>query len=247
MKTTKIEVCIESVESAVIAQDCGADRVEVCSALSEGGITPSLGLVHRIREKLNIGVHVIIRPRRGDFCYSDDEFACMKNDVKFFREIGVDGFVFGILTKDGEIDCQRCREIIECAGKVSITFHRAFDAVKDPFKALEDCISLGIDRILTSGLRQKAEEGIPMLKQLTERAKGRIIILAGSGINENNIEKIIRETGVKEIHLSAKERLQSVMEYRKEEIPMSNSSPISEYELERTSSTLLINAIKKTF
>ncbi len=245
MENVKVEVCVESVYSAMVAQKEGADRVELCAALTEGGITPSIGLVKKVRTALQIGVNVIIRPRRGDFCYSEEEFECMKEDIKSLRTLGVDGFVIGILTPDGEMDVVRMQELVSLARPASITIHRAFDAAKDPFKALDDCIALGAERILTSGMEDKAEKGIPLLKQLVVKAQGKISIMPGSGVNDHNICSILEKTGAKEIHLSAKERINSCMQYRKKEVPMSNSLPLSEYELERTSSDLLHRAIQK--
>lgn len=245
MRGKTIEVCVESLYSARVAQEQGADRVELCAALTEGGITPSMGMVKIVRDALQIAVNVIVRPRRGDFCYSDEEFECMKQDIIFLRTMGIDGLVFGILTPDGNIDVPRMRKLITLARPLSVTVHRAFDAVCDPMKALEDCISLGADRILTSGLATKAEEAIDMLTLLVKKAEGRISIMPGSGVNDCNIVPILSQTGAHEIHLSAKERIDGNMLFRKKEVPMSNSTPLSEYELERTSDKLLKRAIEK--
>lgn len=243
MKPIKVEVCVENLASARIAQECGADRIELCSALSEGGVTPSAGLIRTVRRELHIRMHVLIRPRRGDFLYNDDEFACMKEDVRTAKELGADGVVIGMVTAEGEIDRERTAALITLARPMSVTIHRAFDSVKDPVAALETCIELGVDRILTSGQQQKAEAGIPLLKQLVSLAGDRLTILPGSGVHAGNILRILEETGASEIHLSAKERIEGKMTYRKEEVPLSNSVPLSEYEVEQTSPVLLRNAM----
>lgn len=244
MKKVKIEVCVESMHSALIAQQQGADRVELCAALTEGGITPSIGMVQRVTSRLQIGVNVIIRPRRGDFCYSDEEFECMKQDIAALRPYGV-GFVFGLLTPAGEIDLERTRQLVELARPATVTIHRAFDAARDPFDALEACIASGVDRILTSGMQTLAIEGVALLQKLVRQAAGRISIMPGSGVNSDNIVFIVSQTGCEEIHLSAKARSSGAMTYRKKEVPMSNSSPLSEYELEQTSPELLGRAVAK--
>ena len=245
MKPVKVEVCVENLTSARIAQESGADRIELCSALSEGGATPSAGLIRTVRNELHILMHVLVRPRRGNFLYNDDEFACMKEDVLTAKELGADGVVIGLLTADGEIDRVRTAALITLARPMSVTIHRAFDSVKDPVAALETCIELGVDRILTSGQQQKAEAGIPLLRQLVAQAGDRLTILPGSGMNAGNILRIIEETGASEVHLSAKERIAGKMTYRKDEVPLSNSLPLSEYEVEQTSPIQLRKAMQQ--
>lgn len=245
MKPIQVEVCVENLTSARIAQEAGADRIELCSALSEGGVTPSAGLIRTVRQALHIRMHVLIRPRRGDFLYNDDEFACMKEDIRTAKELGADGVVIGLLTADGAIDMPRTAALITLARPMSVTIHRAFDSVQDPVAALQSCIELGVDRILTSGQQQKAEAGIPLLKQLVTLAGDHLTILPGSGVNAGNIQRIIEETGASEIHLSAKERIEGKMTYRKEEVPLSNSMPLSEYEIEQTSPILLRKAMQQ--
>ncbi|XP_065653263.1 copper homeostasis protein cutC homolog isoform X2 [Hydra vulgaris] len=179
-----MEIVVDSFESAEAAQSAGANRVELCSNLIEGGCTPSLGLVQYIKNKLDIPVFVMIRPRGGDFLYSDDEFEVMKLDIKEFKKSNVDGFVFGILKSDGSIDKDRNQELVDLCKPLSVTFHRAFDVCIDGYQALEDIISLGFDRILTSGRENSCLEGLPMLASLIEKAGDRIIIMPGGGITE---------------------------------------------------------------
>ncbi len=216
----KIEICANSVASCVEAQKGGAYRVELCAAIPEGGTTPSYGEMFVARELLDIKLNVIIRPRGGDFLYSEIEHKAMLKDIEAAREIGVDGVVIGCLTAEGDIDMVRNRELIEAAGDMSVTFHRAFDKCRDPKEALEQIIELGCDRILTSGQKPKAEQGVPLLKELVKQAGDRIIIMPGSGVNEDNISYIASETGASEFHLSARVPVQSGMTYRNEEVSM---------------------------
>jgi copper homeostasis protein len=203
------EACVDSINSAIIAGTAGADRIELCSALDIGGLTPSYGLIKVTVERLTIPVNVLIRPRSGNFIYSSEEFDVMKRDILFCRDLNVNGIVVGILNADGTIDKERISDLIDIARPMSVTFHRAFDFTADPFKALDSLIELEADRILTSGLQINAYSGIDMIKKLVDYSKGRIIIIPGGGINENNVREIISKTGVKEIHASAREILQS--------------------------------------
>lgn len=214
------EVCLDSVESALAAQEGGADRVELCDNLFEGGTTPSAGAIRLARAKLSIGLQVIIRPRGGDFCYSDIEMEVMKQDVITAREAGADGVVIGILLPDGRVDKARCAELIELAGDMNVTFHRAFDMTRDPYEALEDIISLGCSRILTSGQEATVPEGLDLLKKLVQKAGDRIIIMPGNGITERNMDKVIRETGASEYHVYLHGSQPSRMEFRPDHIYM---------------------------
>ncbi len=214
-----LEICTGSIESVVAAQKGGAQRVELCSALSEGGVTPSVGLMREARKVSGIEMNVLIRPRGGDFIYTD-EIRVMIKDIKAAKEIGADGVVIGALTTEGDVDIDVCRKLIEAAGNMNITFHRAFDMVRDADKALEDVISLGCNRILTSGLMPTAEDGIPMLKKLVDKAAGRIIIMPGAGVNANNAGRILSETGAQEIHASARSLVKSKMLYRNPAVTM---------------------------
>jgi copper homeostasis protein len=198
----KLEICTNSYQSALNAQKAGADRIELCSELSVGGITPSYGLLKKVSEEIAIPVHVLIRPRSGNFQYSKAEFSSMKENIKLCKELGFNGIVSGVLNIDNSIDTLRTKELIELSKPLSFTFHRAFDCVSNPKKSLEILIELKVDRILTSGSQEKATQGIELLKELKQLAKDRIIILPGSGINKKNAV-LFKEFGFKEIHTSA--------------------------------------------
>lgn len=236
----KLEICANSVASCLEAQKGGAYRVELCAAIPEGGTTPSYGDMAMARELLDIKLHVIIRPRGGDFLYSALEHRIMLKDIEIARELGVDGVVIGCLTPEGEVDMQCNRELIDAAGEMSVTFHRAFDMCRDPFESLERIISLGCERILTSGQEPKAEQGISLLRELVEKAGDRVIIMPGSGINLRNIAVVAKETGASEFHLSAREPVESGMIYRNPRVKMGgNAIVINEYEQQVTSSELV--------
>ncbi|KAK0182404.1 hypothetical protein PV327_000547 [Microctonus hyperodae] len=204
MSNYHMEICIDSIESAKRAIAGGATRLEVCSALSEGGLTPSPGLCKFIKSHSKILVYAMIRIRHGNFVYTKDEVDAMLYDLLILRNIGVDGFVFGALNSDYTIDVNCCREIISAAKPLPVTFHRAFDEVKDPFQALQQIIDLGFVRILTSGQRNTALEGLNLISELIKLANDKIIIMPGSGITPENIEMIKKMSGAKEFHASAK-------------------------------------------
>ena len=276
----KFEICANSVESCVEAQRGGADRVELCAGIPEGGTTPSYGDIvmakrvlngvdplglrplplrqgenigqpqfesSSLRQGENIGLlqfdgtsmrdgenkrtklHVIIRPRGGDFLYSDLEKEIMLEDVRMARQLGVDGVVFGALLPNGDIDMDFMRQLMSESEGMSVTFHRAFDVCRDPFLALEQIIELGCNRILTSGQMPKAEEGIDLLKQLVDKAGDRIIIMPGCGVNASNIARIAEETGAKEFHFSARSKRESGMEFRRSRVSMGGIVTIDEY------------------
>lgn len=236
----KLEICANSVTSCLEAQKGGAYRVELCAGIPEGGTTPSYGDIALARELLSIKLNVIIRPRGGDFLYSPLEHRIMLKDIEAARELGVDGVVIGCLTAEGEVDMPRNKELIDAAGSMSVTFHRAFDMCRDPFDSLEKIIALGCDRILTSGQVPKAEQGIPLLKELVDKAGERIIIMPGSGINERNIAKIAQESGAREFHLSAREAIESGMTYRNPKVKMGGTTVvINEYEQMVTQAALV--------
>lgn len=197
-----LEVCTPSVASALIAQDAGAYRVELCTNLKEGGTTPSAGEIRLCREKLQINLNVLIRPRPGDFVYSDLEFETIKEDIRFCGEIGCDGVVIGALNRDGSIDKKNCRELVELAHSysMSVTFHRAFDESEGLFTSLEDVIDLGCERLLTSGGKTSAIEGIGTLSKLIDWADNRIVIMPGAGITAGNVQTLIEELRPQEIH-----------------------------------------------
>ncbi|MGX5689133.1 copper homeostasis protein CutC [Arcticibacter tournemirensis] len=204
----KLEICANSIESALAAESGGADRIELCDNMSEGGTTPSYGTIKRCKDLLSIPVFPIIRARGGDFVYTEEEFEVMKTDVQMCKDLGCEGVVIGILKGDGNIDVDRCSELIALARPMQVTFHRAFDCCIDMKKGLEDIISLGCARVLTSGGAVHAYEGMDVIKDLVEQAGGRIIVMAGSGVNHNNVKAVIVQSGVKEIHSTAKTVIQ---------------------------------------
>lgn len=210
----QIEVCAASIESALAAEKGGADRIELCSALSEGGLTPSAGMIKYACENLNIPVFVLIRPRSGDFLYSNDEFETIKEDILATKAYGAKGIVVGILNADGSIDYLRMKMLMEFAKPMEVTFHRAFDMAKDPFIALEEIIKLGCQRILTSGQAVTALQGAELLGQLVKKAENRIKIMPGSGIKPGNLTQIAKTSGAREFHFSASAELQSQMIYK---------------------------------
>lgn len=245
MKEYQFEICTNSVESCIAAQDGGADRVELCAGIPEGGTTPSYGEIAMAREVLTTTrLHVIIRPRGGDFLYSPIEVKTMLKDIEIARQLGADGVVFGCLTADGEVDIPVMQELMKASEGLSVTFHRAFDVCRDAKKALEEIIGLGCNRILTSGQQPTAEVGIPLLKELQKQAAGRIILLAGCGVNEKNISRIARETGIKEFHFSARESIKSSMSYKNETVSMGGTVHIDEYERNVTTAQRVRNTIQ---
>ena len=210
----KLEICVGSVVSAINAQAGGADRIELCDNLFEGGTTPSYGAIKLCAEKLSLGVMVIIRPRGGDFLYNADEFEVMREDVKMARDLGVQGVVIGALQADGHVDVDMCKRLVDVAGDLDITFHRAFDMTIDWQKALEDVIDIGCSRLLTSGQEVSAFEGAERIVQMIKLADDRLTILPGGGINARNMQKIIEMTGVSELHMSAHVSQDSGMHYQ---------------------------------
>ncbi len=212
-KSYQLEICANSIASALAAQEGGADRVEFCQSLEMGGTTPSLGQIWLARAGLSIGMHVLIRPRAGDFLYTDLEFQEMKADLLFCKEAKCDGVVIGLLQADGRVDTDRTAELAALARPMHVTFHRAFDVCRDPFEALETIIEIGCDRLLTSGMENSALAGAGRIAKLVEQAGGRIEIMPGAGIDEHNIARIAEETGATSFHTSAKVPRRSEMEY----------------------------------
>lgn len=221
-----LEVIAFTIESASIAERCGAHRIELCDNPGDGGTTASYGMIELARKKTTIQLFPIIRPRGGDFLYSDDEFIIMQKDILWCKQIGCDGVVIGILNSDGTVDKKRTGKLVTLAYPMSVTFHRAFDRVLDPFKALEDLIDIGCERILTSGKKPTALEGAFLLKQLVEQADERMIIMPGSGVRAINILEIAKQTGAKEFHSSARADLASQMEYQNPDMKEELKSPI---------------------
>ena len=225
-----LEIMADSIESAISAQRGGADRIELCENLGDGGTTPSPGLIQMAVDLLDIDVNIMIRPRGGDFYYTDLEYQVMKNNVQFCRNAGAAGIVIGLLNIDGTVDKERTEELVNLARPMKVTFHRAFDMTVDPFDALDELISIGVDHILTSGQRPTAREGADLIAELVKKADGRTAIIAGAGITEHNIKEIIQKTRVKECHSSAKSLSQSKMEYQKTALFMGRQKELSEYE-----------------
>ncbi|MDB4902270.1 MAG: copper homeostasis protein CutC [Mucilaginibacter sp.] len=224
-RSVLLEVCANSVTSALAAQDGGAVRIELCENLYEGGTTPSHGEILLARKLLHIKLYVLIRARGGDFLYTDLEYEIMSADIRYCIEAGCDGIVIGMLNADGTIDKKRCSELVQMAKQwgVGVTFHRAFDMCTDMDQALEDIIEIGCERILTSGGKSTAIEGARVIANLIKKAAGRIIIMPGSGINENNVTDLVHFTGATEIHSSAKVRVPSKMIYKNDRIIMGNN------------------------
>ncbi len=216
----KFEICANSVASCIAAQEGGADRVELCSGIPEGGTTPSFGMIRKARASIDIALNVIIRPRGGDFLYSTDELEEMIHDIRIAKELGADGLVFGCLTKEGNIDKKAMSVLMEAAAGLPVTFHRAFDHSADPMRALHDIIDLGCARILTSGCRPTAMLGSSLLAELVKAAEDRIIIMPGCGVNESNIAEIARLSGAREFHFSAREPVESGMLFRNPDVAM---------------------------
>lgn len=226
-----LEICANSVESAIMAQKGGAQRVELCDNIHEGGTTPSQGAIISARKELDIDLNIIIRPRGGDFFYTKTEFDIMIKDIEIAKKLGVNGVVLGLLNPDGSIDKIRTKQLVDAAKPMSVTFHRAFDVCNNPFTGLEDIIDCGCDRILTSGQQNKAIDGVDLIKELVKKSDNRIKIMPGSGINENNIQEIYQKTGVNEFHASLRKKTKSKMEYRKENISMGGIPGIDEFEI----------------
>ncbi len=203
-----LELCTENLAGVLAAGEVGAHRIELCSALAEGGLTPSLGLFRQAKARSKLPLHVLVRPRAGDFCYGGLELAVMLDDVAQFRAAGAAGLVFGALTRDGSLDLPGMKRLMAAAEPLPVTFHRAFDVCLEPFKVLEQLIALGVARLLTSGQEPGALSGAPLLKTLTEQAGDRLIVMAGGGVRAANAAQIVRETGVSELHFSAQKPVQ---------------------------------------
>lgn len=233
-KKITLEICAGSVASCIAAEEGGASRIELCDNLLEGGTTPSYATIALAREKVKIDLYPIIRPRGGDFLYDDLEFAIMQKDIRLCKELGCNGVVIGLLTADGKVDIPRSKALVELAWPMGVTFHRAFDMTEDPLQALEDIIATGCERILTSGQRNTAVEGIPLLKTLVEKAGGRIAIMVGSGVRANNITDLVKETGATEFHTTARSYMESGMVYRNPNVSMGGIPGVPEYGISLT-------------
>jgi copper homeostasis protein len=220
----ELEICVDSVESAIAAEAGGAQRVELCSALAEGGLTPSLGMIHAVRSKIQIGIYAMIRPRGGDFFYSSEEFDVMQQDIALAAEAGANGVVLGLLTTDGSVDIERTRRLVEDArlanSKMEVTFHRAIDMARDLERALEAVAETGAHRVLTSGGAQNAMLGCARITSLVEAAHGRIGIMVCGNVREENVQQIAQATGAREFHASLRKPVASPVQYRNPELSL---------------------------
>ncbi len=235
MGTYFLECCVDSVESALAAAEGGADRIELCTGLVIGGLSPSLALFEEIRAQVEIPIHVLLRPRFGDFCYTEKEFAVMVREAELFQKAGAQGVVIGCLKKDGSLDRERMEELMAAAKGIKVNLHRAFDVCADPWETYRQAKELGIDTILTSGQEENCFRGLPLLKELAElqkKTKGPRI-MAGAGVTPDVIRQFLARTEIMDFHLSAKKVLKSEMEYRKEGVPMGIPG-MDEYSVFRT-------------
>jgi copper homeostasis protein len=239
------EICVDSIDGVAAAKAAGADRVELCADLLEGGITPSRGMIRRARTIPGIRLHVIIRPRGGDFLFDDDEFVVMEADIDTAKEEAADGVVIGLLTANATIDIERTRCLIGRARPMAVTFHRAFDMAADPFAALETLVELGVDRVLTSGQEATVLEGLPLLAELVRRAGDRIIIMPGGGITARNVDRIVAEAQSKEIHFAALEPTTSGMRNRRDHVFMGGALRPPEYDRLVTSAASIRSVMGK--
>lgn len=236
-----LEGCVDSVESAINASKGGANRLELCSNLVIGGTTPSKGLFLQVRKNCNTKIHVLIRPRFGDFCYTEQEYNIIQEDIKMFRELGADGVVIGVLKPDGSLDAKRMEDLINLAGSMSVTLHRAFDVSKNPYEVLEQAKGLGIQTILTSGQKNHCLKGKDLIRELVEKAAGELEILVGGGVNAKVIKEIYPETKATSFHMSGKITKNSDMIYRKDDVSMGIPS-LSEYEIWQTDEQIIREA-----
>jgi copper homeostasis protein len=227
----RFEICVEGIDGAIAAERGGADRAELCASLIEGGLTPGLGTIRATQARTTIPLHVMVRPRGGDFLYSDDEFAGMLEDVRAIRDTGVAAIVIGCLTAEGDVDAGRTGLLVQAARPLRVTFHRAFDMVRDADAALDALIACGVDRVLTSGLQPSALEGAAMLRHLHARAAGRIIIMGCGKLRSATIGAVVAQTGLGEFHFSAPRQMPSRMVYRNPAISMGGDDPEREYRI----------------
>lgn len=233
MDSFLLEACVDSVESAMIATGAGAGRLELCSNLMIGGTTPTLPFFREVQRHCSNRIHVLLRPRFGDFCYSSYEFSVLKEEVRQFRDAGAQGIVIGILKPDGRLDLPRMEQLMAEAGDMSVTLHRAFDVCADPMGTLKEAADLGIHTILTSGQKDNCLEGAELLRRMVEESAGTVDILVGSGVNASVIERLLPITGARSYHMSGKKVLDSPMVYRKKGVSMGLPA-FSEYEIWQT-------------
>ena len=215
-----VEVCIDSLDSAIAAESAGADRVELCANLLEGGVTPSAGLIEEVRRGVSLKLHVMIRPRGGDFCYSEAELRVMERDITAARQLGADAVVLGLLDANGAVDAAKTARLLDLARPMKVTFHRAIDMSRNPLKSLDALIGLDVDYVLTSGAEQTAIEGAANIAGMVRAARGRIAVMAGSGIDHRNVRRLIAQTGATQIHVGLSEAVPGPMKYRNLRISM---------------------------
>ncbi len=225
----KFEICVDSVISATVAEEANADRVELCANLLEGGTTPSFGVIKQTRANIGIGLQVLIRPRGGDFLYSEIEKEVIIDDIRMAKELGADGVVVGVLDQNGNLDLDFLEMMMEIAWPMNVTFHRAFDMCRDAELALKQLRVMGIDHILTSGQQATAFEGIDCISKLVKQAKDKMVIMPGGGINEDCIKELVKKTHVKEIHFSGRDWVKSQMNYCREGVSMGNAACSDEF------------------
>jgi copper homeostasis protein len=239
----RVEICVDSPAGAQAAERGGADRVELCASLLEGGTTPSAGCIAAVRRTVKIGLHVIIRPRGGDFLYSPAEIEIMREDIRVAKSLGADGIVLGCLTADGNIARSQTAELIALARPLKVAFHRAFDMCRDPRAGLEELVALGVDVLLTSGQEESCLEGAETIAALQKQAAGRIVVMAGGGITPRNVHRIVAATGVNEVHLSARRTVESTMEYRNTRCFMGGALRPPEFSLKTTDETAVRSVV----
>ncbi len=242
-KKIRVEVCATSINSAIAADNAGAHRIELCDNISEGGTTPSAGAIAYSVEKLNLETWVMVRPRGGDFLYNSEEFNQMLGDILIAKNIGAHGIVTGLLQADGRLDFLRMIEIIEIAKPLKVAFHRAFDMIINPIMALEELIDLGVCRILTSGQQNKAIDGKIMIKELVTAARGRVEIMAGSGITPDNVKEVVDFSGVSDIHLSGSYFVESKMEHKPDQVVLNNFGHEYDFRWKETSTEIIKEVI----
>jgi copper homeostasis protein len=221
MTSVLVEACVDAIDAALEAEQGGAARIELCGELLQGGVTPSAGLIAAVWDKIDIPLFVLVRPRTGDFLYSDDELDVMRRDIEQAKLLEVDGIAIGVLTADGDVDMERMRSLIELAQPMSVTFNRAFDLVRDQDAAVDDLLALGIDRVLTSGGAATAQEGTARIRSLVQRVGDRMIVMAGGSINAGNVGELVAATGVREVHVRGAARVESAMRHRRDAVSLS--------------------------
>ncbi len=239
-----VEACVDTIGSALAAQAGGAGRIELCANLIEGGTTPSHGTMAVCRARLDIPIHVLVRPRGGDFLYAEAEVEVMLEDIRHAREAGIDGVVIGALRADGAVDRELTAGLMDAAGPMAVTFHRAFDVCRDWREALELLADLGVERVLTSGQARTAPEGAERIAELVRAAEARIGILPGGGITEENAPALVRATGVSEVHLTGAVTRRSRMAFRAPEVEIGNAPPRSEYEWSETDAAVVRRVVE---